>query len=135
MKISELAPRTGNAEVEGVIIDVAAPRAFNKFGKEGRVANAKLQDDSGTVTLTLWNEQIDQVKVGTKVRIKNGWVSEWQGESQLSTGKFGTMEIVSASDATEEKKPAAKHATPPGKPKPLSEDDVASEEELVDEDE
>ena len=94
MKISELKAQTGDNEVEGVIIDVQPARIFNKFGKEGRVANAKLQDDSGTITLSLWNEQVDQVKIGDRVKISKGWVGDWQGNLQLSTGKFGTLEVI-----------------------------------------
>ena len=47
--------------------------------------------------MSLWNEQIDQIKVGDKLFIKNGYVSEWQGEMQLGTGKFGSLEVVEKS--------------------------------------
>ena len=44
--------------------------------------------------LTLWNEQIEKVKIGNKIAITNGYVGEWQGEKQLTTGKFGTLEVI-----------------------------------------
>lgn len=94
MKISDLQVKQGNADVEGEIIEKADAREFSKFGKTGRVANAILQDDSGKVKLSLWNEQVDQVNVGDRISIKNGFVSEWQGEKQLSTGRMGTIEVV-----------------------------------------
>ncbi len=97
MKISELQPKMGNAEVEGEVIEKNDAREFSKFGKTGRVANAMLQDSSGKVKLSLWNEQVDQVNVGDTIKIKNGFVSEWQGEMQLSTGRMGTLEVVKAS--------------------------------------
>lgn len=102
MKIKDLQPRTGNADIEGEITAVEPPRTFSKFGKEGRVANATLKDDSGSIILSLWNDQIDQVKVGDRVKITKGWVSEWQGENQLSTGKFGSLEVISSSDSQED---------------------------------
>ena len=95
MKISELQPRQGNIEIEAEVIDKGEARTFEKFGKEGRVCNAKIKDDSGEIKLSLWNEQVDQVNVGSKVKLTNGYVSEFQGEMQLSTGKFGSLEIVS----------------------------------------
>ena len=58
------------------------------------VCNAKGKDESGEISLTLWDDQIDQVNVGDKVKIANGYVGDWQGEKQLSTGKFGTLEVV-----------------------------------------
>ena len=93
-KIAELQPRQGNVEVEGVVTDKSGVREFQKFGEPGRVCNATLKDDSGTITLTLWNDQVDEVKEGDKVHIENGYVSEWQGERQLGTGKFGKLFVV-----------------------------------------
>ena len=108
MKISELTPRQGSVELTGEVIEIEEPRTFNKFGKEGRVANAVLKDESGQIKLTLWNEQIDQVKQGSKVTIKNGYVNEWQGEMQLTTGKFGTMEVVQGAEKVAEVQEAPK---------------------------
>jgi len=113
MKISELTPRQGSVEVTGEVTEVDEPRTFNKFGKDGRVANAVLKDESGHIKLTLWNEQIDQIKQGSKVTIKNGYVNEWQGEMQLTTGKFGTMEVVPGAETVQEVKEAPKEEDKP----------------------
>ena len=91
--IKDLQPKQGKVDIEAEVIEVSPVREFNKFGKIGRVANAKIKDESGSITLTLWNEEIDKVKVGSKIKITNGYVSEWQGEKQLSAGKFGQIEI------------------------------------------
>ena len=80
-----------------VVVDVVSvdePRTFEKFGRSGKVASAKAKDASGEITMSLWNEQVDLVKPGMKVHIINGWCSEFKGEKQLSTGKFGRLEIV-----------------------------------------
>lgn len=94
MNISELQAKQGNVEVTAEVTEKENPREFEKFGKSGRVCNAIIKDSTGNVKLTLWNEQIDQVNIGDTVKITNGWVSEWQGEKQLSTGKFGQLEVV-----------------------------------------
>ncbi|MBD3313970.1 hypothetical protein GF345_06010 [Candidatus Woesearchaeota archaeon] len=94
MQISELKPKQGSVELAAEVVEKGDIREFNKFGKQGRVCNAKIKDESGTMALTLWNEQIDQVKVGDRIQIKNGYVNEWQGESQLTTGKFGSLEVI-----------------------------------------
>jgi replication factor A1 len=57
------------------------------------VADAVIADETGSVKLTLWNEQIDQVAVGNKVKIENGYVTSFKGEIQLNVGKFGTMTV------------------------------------------
>jgi len=84
------------------VVDVGEVREFEKFGRSGRVATAILKDETGDVKLTLWNEQIDQVKAGDKIHITNGYVSEWQGEPQLTTGKMGKLEIVGENKETKE---------------------------------
>lgn len=94
MKISELKPRQGKIDIEVEIVDIGEVREFQKFGKPGRVANAIVKDDSGEMKLTLWNDEIDTVKVGDKVKITNGYVNEFQGEKQLTAGRFGKLEVV-----------------------------------------
>lgn len=101
MNISELQARQGKVEITAEITDKENPREFEKFGKTGRVCNATIKDASGSMKLTLWNEQIDQVKVGDTIKISNGWVSEWQGEKQLSTGKFGNLEVLNSDEQSE----------------------------------
>ena len=46
MTISELSAGQGNVNVEGTIGEVGEVKTFNKFGRELRVANAILKDDS-----------------------------------------------------------------------------------------
>ena len=93
MKISELKPKLTNVEVEGTVTEKGEVREFSKFGRNGRVCSATLKDDSGSVTLTLWNEQVDQVNVDDQVQITDGIVNEWQGNLQVSTGRSGKLEV------------------------------------------
>ncbi|PIT85460.1 DNA-binding protein, partial [Candidatus Micrarchaeota archaeon CG10_big_fil_rev_8_21_14_0_10_59_7] len=66
----------------------------NKMGRNLRVANATIRDDSGTMTLVLWNDAIDKVREGSKIKITNGYVNTWQSKLQLTLGKFGKMEVL-----------------------------------------
>ncbi|HIH38308.1 hypothetical protein J4460_08040 [Candidatus Woesearchaeota archaeon] len=118
--VKELQPRQGKVDITLDIVSKADAREFSKFGKPGRVCNAKAKDETGEVTITLWNDDIDKVNVGDKVKITNGWVSEWQGELQLSTGRFGQMETVSKNGNNDAgtSSPAAKAAPPAAKPAP-----------------
>lgn len=99
--ISELNAGQGNVNVEGTITEVGEGRTFSKFGKEMTVANAILQDDSGTIKLTLWNEDVTKYKEGDKVKITNGYVNEFQGEKQLTSGKFGQIEKADGESSSE----------------------------------
>ena len=96
-KISEIKPREGKLEISGKIISKEEPRTFEKFGQAGRVCNAEIEGDSGKIKLTLWNDEIDKVKEGDTVKITNGYCNEFQGEKQLTAGRFGKLEVVNGS--------------------------------------
>lgn len=101
-QVSELTVRQNNVDVEGTITEIGEVKTFNKFGRELRVADAVLKDDSGSIKLSLWNEDIDKFKVGDKVKITNGYINEFQGEKQLTAGKFGKMEKIGEGEVSEE---------------------------------
>jgi len=84
MAIKDLQARQGDVNLTLEIIDKGEVREFEKFGRKGRVCTARAKDDSGEISLTLWNEDIDKVNKGDIVKVENGWVREWQGELQLS---------------------------------------------------
>lgn len=94
MPVKDLQPRQGKVDITLDVVEKGEIRSFNKFGKEGRVCNATGRDDTGTIKVSLWNDEIEKVNVGDKIKITNGYVNEWQGELQLSAGKFGKLEIV-----------------------------------------
>ena len=95
MKISELKMGAFEGTIEGEIVDIEEPRdVLNKYGMRMKVASAVLKDDSGEIKLTLWNEDSSKFKVGDKVKISNGWVSEFKGTKQLSAGRNGKIEKI-----------------------------------------
>jgi len=117
MAIKDLQPRMGKVDIIVEVVDKGEIREFEKFGKPGKVCNATCKDDTGQINLTLWNEQIDQVNVGDKVQISNGYVNEYQGEMQLTTGKFGKLEVV-----------AGPGGSAPGVPESETKDEETEEE-------
>jgi len=98
MQVKDLKPKQGNVDIVIDVVDVGDAREFNKFGKPGKVATAIAKDETGDVKLTLWNDDIEKVKAGDKVHLTNGYVNEWQGEMQLTTGRLGKLEIVGKAD-------------------------------------
>lgn len=94
MEIKDLNANQGNVDIVAEIVIKEEPRTFEKFGKQGRVCNAMLKDESGEVKLTLWNDDVDKVNVGDKIHLQNGWCSEFKGEKQVSSGKFGKIEVL-----------------------------------------
>lgn len=82
-------------DAEGEIVELSEPRTVNlRTGGEARIADAQLKDDSGQVKLSLWDDQIDRVKVGVKVHVVNGYTNSFRGELRLNIGKFGKLEVI-----------------------------------------
>ncbi len=94
MEIKDIQANQGGVDIVAEVVEKEEPRSFEKFGKTGQVCSAKLKDGSGEVKMTLWNEDIEKVKVGDKIHLEKGWCSEYQGEKQVSAGKFGKIEVV-----------------------------------------
>ena len=125
MAIKDLEARQGKVDITAEVVEVGDTREFSKFGRTGKVATAIIKDESGEIKLSLWNEQIDQVKAGDKIHITNGYVNEFQGEKQLTTGRFGNLEVIEGAGSGEGKK-ETKAAKKAGKP----EKEEAEEEAL-----
>lgn len=149
MTIKDLQIRQSNVDIVLNIVDVGEPREFEKFGKKGKVATAIAKDETGDIKLSLWNEDVDKIKAGDKVKITNGYVSEWQGEPQLTSGRAGKLEVIGDSDEEkkemtqgpdeeankrqfEETEKKTEEAEKKAHGEELTEDPVTSEEEIKD---
>jgi replication factor A1 len=75
------------------IVSTGEPKEIpNKFGGEPkRVAEAVVGDETGTVILSLWQDQIGSVQANDVLYIENGYVSLVQGHIRLNVGKYGKM--------------------------------------------
>ncbi|MEM3437259.1 MAG: OB-fold nucleic acid binding domain-containing protein [Nitrososphaerales archaeon] len=92
MKISELKDGMRKVDVEGIIAEIPEPRTVTlRTGQQARVVDCILQDASGTVKLSLWNDDINKVQVGSRVRIENGYTNSFRGELRLNVGRYGRL--------------------------------------------
>ncbi len=130
MAIADLKVREGKVDVVVGVVAKDEPREFEKFGKTGKVCTATVKDDSGQIKLSLWNEQCDNVNVGDRIHIINGYVNEFQGEPQLTAGKFGRIEIVEKGEevVTPDEKVEEEDLEELDKEKPASEEEVTTDE-------
>ncbi len=92
MNISELKAGMRNVSVTGKIESLGQPRTVNlKSGGTNNVADAVISDESGSIKLSLWGDDVNKVQPGDKVSIENGYINTFKGENSLSIGKFGKM--------------------------------------------
>lgn len=89
VKIAELNPAARRAHVIGKVIEIFPVRSYNKNGKEGKVANLIVADESASSRVVLWDmhhialiEQ-EKIKLGDVVEVSNAMVRN--GELHLSS--------------------------------------------------
>ena len=92
MKISELKAGMRNVSVTGKVDSVGESRTVNlKAGGTNDVADAIISDESGSIKLSLWGEDINKVRAGDRVSIENGYINTFKGENSINIGKFGKL--------------------------------------------
>jgi len=97
MKVVDLKPNANVDEIVLKIVEKKEPREIVKrFGGTARVCDLTGEDEEGnTVQITLWNDEIETVELNDTIKITDGWVKEWNGQLQISTGRSGTIEEIS----------------------------------------
>ena len=95
MKIKELRDGMKRVSIQAKVTEKSDPREVTSRFKDQtyKVSTALIADETGTIKLTLWNDQIDLVNVGDIVRVENGYITSFRGEIQLNAGKFGTLTV------------------------------------------
>jgi len=90
--IKDLRAGMKRVSLKAKVLEVARPtQVFTRFGNYACVANALIADETGTIKLCLWNEQIGSVSIGDTVQIENASTSTFRGERQLRIGKKGVL--------------------------------------------
>lgn len=97
--IKDLEAKKGFDVIKAEVVSVSEARTV----RDGTltVADAQIKDESGSVKLTLWNDEVGKVSVGDVVTITKGWTNEFQGELSVSAGKFGEMAVEKGSGSSE----------------------------------
>ena len=90
MKIIELQDGSKKVDVQGTIIELG--EIVDGAGWTRR--DAMLEDSSGHIKLVLWDKQTREVSLNDSVKIENGYVKDYQGTLQLSSGKYGELTVL-----------------------------------------
>ena len=84
-----------DVDVTVKIIEVSPIKpVITRWGSECYVSNVKIADETGSITLSLWNQQVDKVRVGDEVELKNCYVSRFAGQLQLRLRRKSIMSVI-----------------------------------------
>ena len=94
-KIGELNPSSRAVNVLAKLISKSEIRnvAAGRDGEPHKVSDAMVGDETGCIYLTLWDDNIEKVKDGDTILIKNGYINLFRGNMRLNVGRYGTLEI------------------------------------------
>jgi replication factor A1 len=91
-KVKDLTIETKQANVVAKVLSMGERKEVpSKFGGTRHLAEAVVGDETGTVILTLWEDQIGLVNKDDTVYLENGFVSLVRGHMRLNCGKYGTL--------------------------------------------
>jgi replication factor A1 len=95
-------PKVGDLRVgmKGILLKAKvleipkSSRVFTRYGAEKNVSNVLIGDKTGTIRISLWDEQIDKIIKGNMIEIENGTVASFRGEPQLRIGRNGSLKVI-----------------------------------------
>jgi len=91
-KIKDLNPNAKRVNVLAKVLHKGEPKEINtRYGETKHVTEAVIGDDTGTIIMSLWNEQADLVAEGETIYVDNGYISLVRGHMRLNVGKYGSI--------------------------------------------
>jgi len=91
-KVRDLTPNSKQVNVLAKVINIGEPKeVMGKFGDPRKVCEAVVGDDTATIILSLWNEQIGSITKDEVVLVDNGYVSLVRGHMRLNVGRYGNL--------------------------------------------
>jgi replication factor A1 len=91
-KVRDLTPNSKQVNVLAKVVSVGDPKeVMGKFGDPRKVCEAVVGDDTATIILSLWNEQIGSIAKDEIILVDNGYVSLVRGHMRLNVGRYGNL--------------------------------------------
>ena len=96
--IAELETGMWDVDIEGKVVTVYDVTNFTtKDGRDGRVRNVILADESGKTRVTFWNDDVDKIekiKEGDVIKLLHGYVKEgFRGGVEFQVGRKAEIHI------------------------------------------
>ncbi len=116
VKIEDVKPLEKRLNVVFQVTNVGEEREINKrSGETHRVCDFTVSDETASITLTLWNEDIDVIEVDKVYKLSNGFANVFQNSLRLSKGKFGSLAEDSTvfDDVNQDKNKSSEHVEDP----------------------
>lgn len=106
LKVENIVPEMRKVDVKGRIVNVSDVNEFERDeGEDGKVQNVVLGDDTGTIRLTLWDEQTEigeKVSDGDAIKIESAYtVEDNRGNAELRLGDSSQVKMAEEGEVPE----------------------------------
>jgi len=90
--VKDLTPASKSVNLTVKVVSLGAPQSVpSRDGGTRSVTEAVVGDETGTVIMSLWDDQASIVSAGTVLRVENGYVALVRGHVHLNVGRYGRM--------------------------------------------
>jgi len=105
LKVKDLRPRNKKVAIEIHVLRKDEPKAIKS--KRDRTAHIMVEalvgDDTGTILMTLWDENVDAIEQGKTYFIDNAHITLFHGSMRLNIGKYCEIRPIEKKFQVDEK--------------------------------
>lgn len=95
LKIRDLKPGMSNVNIKVKVVSTAeVQRVTTARGIKHEIQELKVEDETGPITLVLWDDKILPFEVGDLFQIENGFVTSFKGDWRINVGKYSEITKV-----------------------------------------
>lgn len=96
MKIGDLKSYSRKVYTVGKVISIGETREVTSRNDNSthEVCEVLIADDSGSVYLTLWDDNIPQIKEDMVLKLDNAYINVFRGSMRLNLGRYGSFTIL-----------------------------------------
>ncbi len=117
--VKDLTENSKNVNATLKVLEIGETKEIqSKFGSK-RVCEVKVADATGSILLSLWDDQIGKIAAGDTISIQNGYISVVRNSMRLNIGKYGKMLLSEEpiSEVNTENNVSDRHVERPERPR------------------
>jgi ssDNA-binding replication factor A large subunit len=89
---------TRRFNLDAKVTEKSSPRTIvSRWGETLLLSTATIMDRSGTITLSLWKDQIGMVSIGDRLHIENARLRRFRGELQVRVDRLAKLRVIETS--------------------------------------
>jgi replication factor A1 len=117
--VKDMTETSKNVNATLKVIEIGEVKDIKSQFGDKRVCEVKVADATGSILLSLWDDQIGKIAVDDTISIQNGYISVVRNSMRLNIGKYGKMLLAEEpiTDVITEPNMSEKHVDQPERPR------------------